>query len=140
MIPGELLDSTARYNFRDRFAELANRGAIGVVVGVDFADREGNPIRGRDELPQRRYELSEAKPAVAARFLGDREVEEIQDVNVDVDEQTLEASGPAVHDPARGTPRIRRHLGYRHLVNPQFVDRPALELGRVAIGEYEHMV
>ena len=50
--------SGAGQNVRDRFAELAQRRAIGVVVGVDLADREGNPVRGRDELPQRRYELS----------------------------------------------------------------------------------
>ena len=65
------------------------------MVGVDLADREGHPVRCRDELPQRGHELREAKPAVAARLLGDREVEEVQDVNVDVDEQALEASSPA---------------------------------------------
>ena len=78
------------------------------MVGVDLADRERRPVRRGDEFAKYGHELLEPEPPVPTSLLGDREVEEVQDVRVDVDEEALEARRPAVDDAARGARRVRR--------------------------------
>ena len=109
------------------------------MVGVDLADGQGRPVRRGDELPKCGHELLETKSPVPTSLLGDREVEEVEDVRVDVDEEALEASRPAVDDPTRGTRRVRRHLRQRDLLDAELVDRPSLEVGRAAVREQEDL-
>ena len=76
------------------------------MVGVHFADRERGPVRRGDELAKCGHELLEPESPVATCLLGDREVEVVQDVRVDVDEEALEAPRPAVDDAARRARRV----------------------------------
>ena len=121
--------------------ECAQRGAVQLaVVRVDLADRQGHPVRRGDEFLQHGDELREAKPHVSARFLGDREVEVVQDVHVDVDQEAPEASRPALDHAAGGARRVSGHARQSDLFDPSFVDDPTLERRRVVVGEEEHLV
>ena len=85
-------------------------------------------------------ELLEPKSPVPASLLGDREVEEVQDVRVDVDEEALEASRPAVDDAPRRARRVGRHLRQPDLFDPEVSDRPSFEVGRAAVREQEDLI
>ena len=64
-----------------------------IVSVVQFGAATSSPKYG--------HELFEAESPVPTCLLGDREVEEVEDVRVDVDEEALEPSRPAVDDAAR---------------------------------------
>jgi hypothetical protein len=94
------------------------------MVRVDFADRQRHPVRRGDEFPQDGHELGEAEPDVAARILGDRQVQVVEDVDVDVNEEAPEALGPSLDDTTRDSDWVSRDLRQPDLGDPPFRDDP----------------
>ena len=71
------------------------------MVRVHLADCQRHPVRCRDELSQCGRELGESQPAISPAFLGDRQVQVVEDVDVEMDEETLESPCPAIDQTTR---------------------------------------
>ena len=75
---------------RQTLAERPEGRTIGfAVVGINLADGQADPARSGDQHAECRDELLETQSAVPSRFLRDRQVQVVEDIDIDMDEDAL---------------------------------------------------
>jgi hypothetical protein len=84
--------------------------------------------------------LNESEASVPTAFLGQRHIQIVEDVEIQMNEQAIKALSPTIHHGARGTRRVGYNGRQPNFCDASILDDLPLKWLRVIIGEKENLV